>query len=209
MTKLHLNEIELAKRWGVSPKTLQRWRTENRGPAYLKLSKRVTYPIEDIVAFEASQKRVRENSHEFAAQRAANQVSAEAFESSIQGGSQPGMTAQSTSPFISDADAARATNLPRYYFTNATKRAEMKIPHYLIGRLVRFKLEEILQWEVLQTHRCRVTLTDPIAAIFEKANAVAGTPDPASSVSVPADTGPVKMTLKEALRLKNCGSVVD
>ena len=146
MTKLHLNEIELAKRWGVSPKTLQRWRTENRGPAYLKLSKRVTYPIEDIIAFEASQKRVRENSHEFAAQRAGNPVSAEALKSSILGGSQPGMNAQSTSPFISDADAARATKLPRYYFTNATKRVEMKIPHYLVGRLVRFKLSRDKQF---------------------------------------------------------------
>ena len=66
MTNLHLNEIELGRRWGVSPKSLQRWRTENRGPAYLKLSKRVTYAMEDIVAYEASQKRVCENSHAFA-----------------------------------------------------------------------------------------------------------------------------------------------
>ena len=42
MAELHLNEIELGKRWGISPKTLQRWRMEDRGPAYLKLSKRVT-----------------------------------------------------------------------------------------------------------------------------------------------------------------------
>ncbi len=37
-----LNENELAQRWGVSPKTLQRWRSEGRGPRYLKLSKRVS-----------------------------------------------------------------------------------------------------------------------------------------------------------------------
>ena len=47
MTKLNLTETELAQRWGISPKTLQRWRSENRGPSYLKLSKRVTYPVED------------------------------------------------------------------------------------------------------------------------------------------------------------------
>jgi predicted DNA-binding transcriptional regulator AlpA len=40
-----LNEIELAQRWGISPKTLQRWRCEGRGPKYLKLSKRVSYPL--------------------------------------------------------------------------------------------------------------------------------------------------------------------
>lgn len=47
-----LTEIELAQRWGVSPKTLQRWRSEGRGPRYLKLSKRVSYPLDAVVDFE-------------------------------------------------------------------------------------------------------------------------------------------------------------
>lgn len=49
-----LSETELAQRWGVSPKTLQRWRTEGRGPKYLKLSKRVTYPLDAITEYERS-----------------------------------------------------------------------------------------------------------------------------------------------------------
>ncbi len=49
-----LNENELAQLWGVSPKTLQRWRSEGRGPRYLKLSKRVSYPLEAILDFEYS-----------------------------------------------------------------------------------------------------------------------------------------------------------
>ncbi len=49
-----LNENELAQRWGVSPKTLQRRRSEGRGPRYLKLSKRVSYPLEAILDFEYS-----------------------------------------------------------------------------------------------------------------------------------------------------------
>lgn len=49
-----LSEIELAHRWGMSPKTLQRWRSEGRGPKYLKLSKRVTYPLDSISEFERS-----------------------------------------------------------------------------------------------------------------------------------------------------------
>ena len=49
-----LNENELAQRWGISPKTLQRWRSEGRGPRYLKLSKRVSYPLEAILDFEYS-----------------------------------------------------------------------------------------------------------------------------------------------------------
>lgn len=47
-----LNENELAQRWGISPKTLQRWRSEGRGPKFLKLSKRVSYPLDAVLAFE-------------------------------------------------------------------------------------------------------------------------------------------------------------
>lgn len=49
-----LNENELAQRWGVSPKTLQRWRSEGRGPRFLKLSKRVGYPLDAVFEFERS-----------------------------------------------------------------------------------------------------------------------------------------------------------
>lgn len=49
-----LNENELAQRWGVSPKTLQRWRSEGRGPRFLKLSKRVGYPLDAVLEFEHS-----------------------------------------------------------------------------------------------------------------------------------------------------------
>jgi predicted DNA-binding transcriptional regulator AlpA len=49
-----LNENELAQRWGLSPKTLQRWRSEGRGPRYLKLSKRVSYPLDSVFEFERS-----------------------------------------------------------------------------------------------------------------------------------------------------------
>lgn len=43
MTKLNMSENELAQKWGISPKTLQRWRSEGRGPRYLKLSKKSSY----------------------------------------------------------------------------------------------------------------------------------------------------------------------
>ena len=49
-----LNENALAQRWGISPKTLQRWRSEGRGPKYLKLSKRVSYPLDAVIDFETN-----------------------------------------------------------------------------------------------------------------------------------------------------------
>jgi hypothetical protein len=53
-----LSVVDLATRWGISPKTLQRWRTKKGGPPYLKLSKRVKYQIEDVVAYEHQHKRM-------------------------------------------------------------------------------------------------------------------------------------------------------
>jgi Helix-turn-helix domain len=47
----HLTQIELARRWRMSPRTLERWRWLKRGPAYLKLG-HVLYRLEDVEAFE-------------------------------------------------------------------------------------------------------------------------------------------------------------
>ena len=57
MTVRHLNQIELAQRWRISPRTLERWRWLNQGPTYLKIGGRVLYRLEDIEAFEAAQLR--------------------------------------------------------------------------------------------------------------------------------------------------------
>jgi hypothetical protein len=51
----HLNQEQLARRWSLSPRTLERWRWLNEGPAYLKIGGRVIYRLEDIEAFEAAQ----------------------------------------------------------------------------------------------------------------------------------------------------------
>lgn len=51
-TRLALNEYELAIRWGLSVKTLRRWRQEQLGPVFCKLGARVTYLISEVEAFE-------------------------------------------------------------------------------------------------------------------------------------------------------------
>lgn len=52
MQKMMMNETELATRWNISPKTLQRRRSEGRGPRFMKMSKRVVYPIDEILDYE-------------------------------------------------------------------------------------------------------------------------------------------------------------
>jgi predicted site-specific integrase-resolvase len=59
MSAHHLNQAQLAERWGISPRTLERWRWRGEGPRFLKLGGRVTYRLSDIELFE--QKRLRES----------------------------------------------------------------------------------------------------------------------------------------------------
>ena len=49
----HLTPAELAARWRVSPRTLERWRVNGTGPCWLKLCGRVVYRQEDVDLFEA------------------------------------------------------------------------------------------------------------------------------------------------------------
>jgi Helix-turn-helix domain len=48
----YLNQIQLARRWSLSPRTLERWRWLQEGPKYVKVGGRILYRLEDIEAFE-------------------------------------------------------------------------------------------------------------------------------------------------------------
>ena len=52
MTLTHLHQVELARRWKLSPRTLERWRWLGQGPRYVKIGGRVVYRLEDVEAFE-------------------------------------------------------------------------------------------------------------------------------------------------------------
>lgn len=55
MSVRHLHQADLARRWNVSPRTLERWRWLGQGPRFLKIGGRVAYRLADIEAFEAAQ----------------------------------------------------------------------------------------------------------------------------------------------------------
>ncbi len=48
-----LTQAELAARWRLSGRTLERWRTEAYGPPWIVLGGSVRYPVRDILAYEA------------------------------------------------------------------------------------------------------------------------------------------------------------
>lgn len=50
----YLVQRELAARWRLSERTLERWRWRKIGPPYIKLGGRIVYHLDDIVAYEDS-----------------------------------------------------------------------------------------------------------------------------------------------------------
>jgi len=47
---------------------------------------------------------------------------------------------------IDAREAALVLNLPLYWLTHAKERQRLGMPHYRVGKLVRFKLEELIAW---------------------------------------------------------------
>ena len=131
MQKIAINEIELAQRWGISPKTLQRWRSEGRGPRYFKLSKRVCYPLDQILAFENGAL------YESTSERCTARDSVDA-------------------KLVSAREAAAAINLPMYLLTHPKVRQSMGVAFVYVGKLVRFNLDEVTEW----AHRCASEVDD-------------------------------------------------
>lgn len=48
----YLTQPELARRFRVSPRTLERWRWLKTGPNYIKLGGKIVYALDDIEAYE-------------------------------------------------------------------------------------------------------------------------------------------------------------
>lgn len=47
-----ITERDLAERWRKSVRTLQRWRAEGYGPAYIHIGGTVCYRVGDVLAYE-------------------------------------------------------------------------------------------------------------------------------------------------------------
>ena len=43
-------------------------------------------------------------------------------------------------------EAAYCLNLPTYWLTHPKERVRRKVPHYRVGKLVRFKMSELNRW---------------------------------------------------------------
>ncbi len=64
----YLPEKCVANRWGISSRTLQRWRWLGLGPPYMKIGGRVRYSLESIKEFEAKSMGKNSNSQKLTKQ---------------------------------------------------------------------------------------------------------------------------------------------
>ena len=55
VTTQHLDQTDLARRWRLSPRTLERWRWLGQGPRFLKIGGRVVYRLDEIEAVRGRQ----------------------------------------------------------------------------------------------------------------------------------------------------------
>jgi hypothetical protein len=62
-------------------------------------------------------------------------------------------------PMIDAKQAACALRLPLYWFADPKMRSKHRVPHYLLGGLVRFRMSELSLWAAAgRVHRDLVTL---------------------------------------------------
>ena len=55
-------------------------------------------------------------------------------------------TTPAIEPMIDAKQAAAALRLPYYWFADHLMRSKYRIPHYLMGGLVRYRLSELSAW---------------------------------------------------------------
>lgn len=58
MSKILLTQEEVAKRWNISMRTLERWRWMKEGPKYIKIGGHVRYRISEIEKYEQERESV-------------------------------------------------------------------------------------------------------------------------------------------------------
>ncbi len=49
---LYLTQADLAARWRISERTLERWRWSRQGPRFIKIGGAVRYSLQDIESYE-------------------------------------------------------------------------------------------------------------------------------------------------------------
>ncbi len=162
-----LNETQLCSRWNLSPKTLQRWRSEGIGPPAWHIGRSVRYLLMEVEAFERKAQVTWKSSAGRALSESSPTAREDAFEQMMQ--QQPRRREQI---FYSAKKVADITGLPAHWLTQHQERLRLGIPFYRManGDVIRFSIEEVFRWEVHHLRPCR-----------SNADTVADAPQPSAS----------------------------
>ena len=136
-----MDEDTLAKRWSLSPKTLQRWRKEGLGAAWHSLFGLVRYRANDISIYELEIHRWCEACAEKELPR---DKMANPFYSNGE------LTAPSDGQiFLSSVEMSRMTSLPMKFFS-PEYMSKIRMPHrdFDRGMTIRFHMPDVLAWEI-------------------------------------------------------------
>lgn len=57
-TPVYLTQRELATRYRLSVRTIERWRADSYGPAWITIGASIRYRMTDVLAWEAAQRSV-------------------------------------------------------------------------------------------------------------------------------------------------------
>jgi len=157
-----LNEAQLSSRWNLSPKTLQRWRSEGIGPPAWHISRSVRYLMMEVEAFERKAQVTWKSSTGRALSESSPTAREDAIEQMMQ--QRPGRRDQI---FYSAKEVADVTGLPAHWLHQNQERHRLGIPFYRManGDVIRFSIEEVFRWEVHHLRPCRSATDMPVAAL--------------------------------------------
>lgn len=146
-----LDEPTLSARWNLSPKTLQRWRTEGIGPPAWHLARQIRYLLIEIEAFERKA-RVTWRSKDGSA---LSESSPNAREDAIRQMTERRLGRRDMVLFDAK-EATEISGIPGHWLLQHACRRRLGIPFYALedGNVIRFSIEELFRWEVHHLRPC-------------------------------------------------------
>ncbi len=147
-----LDENQLSLRWNLSPKTLQKWRSEGIGPPAWHLNRSVRYLLMEVEAFE----RKARVTWKSPTGRPLSESSPTAREDAIEQMMRK-RPERRDRVFYSAKEVVDITGLPGYWIHQNQERLRLGIPFYRIanGDVIRFSIEELFLWEMHYLRPCR------------------------------------------------------
>ena len=147
-----LDENQLSSRWNLSPKTLQKWRSEGIGPPAWHLNRSVRYLLMEVEAFERKARVTWKSPTGSQLSESSSTAREDAIEQMMQKRPE-----RRDRVFYSAKDVVDITGLPGYWIHQNQERLRLGIPFYRIanGDVIRFSIEEIFLWEMHHLRPCR------------------------------------------------------